>query len=53
MKIAIIASHPNLSTGYANIASSISNELIKYAEVIYLGFQNSSGVDIKRNLNYN
>jgi glycosyltransferase involved in cell wall biosynthesis len=53
MKIAIIASHPNLSTGYANIASSISNELVKYVEVIYLGFQNSTPVNIERNLNPN
>jgi hypothetical protein len=34
MKLAIIATHPNIATGYANIASSISNELLKYVEVI-------------------
>ena len=52
MKLAIIATHPNIGTGYANIASSISNELVKYVEVIYLGFQNtSSSIDIERNLN--
>lgn len=51
MKFAIIASHPNLSTGYAKIATSICNELVKTHDVIYLGFQNHNNINIDRKIN--
>lgn len=51
MKFALIASHPNLSTGYGKIASGICNELVKTHEVVYLGFQNFHGLNINRQIN--
>ena len=51
MKFALLASHPNLSTGYGKIASSICNELVKTHDVIYLGFQNFHNVNIHRRVN--
>jgi glycosyltransferase involved in cell wall biosynthesis len=51
MKFALIASHPNLSTGYGKIASSICNELVEKHDVIYLGFQNFNNFDIHRTIN--
>lgn len=42
-KMAIIASHPSLGTGYANIATQIANNMIEHFDVIYLGFQSISG----------
>lgn len=50
MKFALIASHPNLSTGYAKIASNMCNELCKIHDVVYLGFQNFNNSDINRKL---
>ena len=51
MKFALLASHPNLSTGYGKIASNICNELVKTHDVIYLGFQNFNNLNIKRQVN--
>lgn len=51
MKFALIATHPNLTTGYAKIASNICNELVKIHDVIYLGFQNFNNVNIHRQVN--
>jgi glycosyltransferase involved in cell wall biosynthesis len=53
LKFALIASHPNLSTGYAKIGTHIANELTKYFDVIYLGFQNTSNENINRDVNNN
>jgi len=50
MKFALIASHPNLSTGYGKIATSICNELVKKNEVVYLGFQNFNNLNIHRTI---
>lgn len=50
LNLAIIASHPNLATGYANIASSLSNEMCKYYNVFYLGFQNYNKDSIDRHI---
>jgi glycosyltransferase involved in cell wall biosynthesis len=47
----IIASHPNLCTGYAKIATQIANYLSKYFNVIYLGFQNFNNNDNIRYVN--
>lgn len=49
-KIAIIGSHPNLSTGYAKIGAQIANELSNYLDVIYLGYQNTYPDNINRNV---
>ena len=51
--IAIIASHPNLATGYAKIGTHIANELINYFNVIYLGFQNTNKKSINREVHEN
>lgn len=51
MKFALIASHPNLGTGYGKIASGICNELVKSHDVIYLGFQNDNNLNIHRTIN--
>lgn len=50
-KLAIIASHPSLGTGYANIATQIANNMIKFFDVIYLGFQSMSGKVTNRYVN--
>lgn len=42
-KLAIIASHPSLGTGYANIATQLANNMLEYFDVIYLGFQSVTG----------
>ena len=42
-KIAILASHPSLGTGYANIATQIANNMVNHFEVLYLGFQSITG----------
>ena len=52
-KFAIIASHPNLSTGYANIGTQIANHLCDYFDVIYLGFQNFHEKSIDRDIKSN
>ena len=51
MKFTIIASHPNLCTGYAKIGTQIANELIKKHDVYYLGFQNTQPDSINREIN--
>lgn len=48
MKFALIASHPNLSTGYAKVATGLANEISKYHEITYLGFQNTESTNINR-----
>ena len=50
-KFAIIASHPTLGTGYANMATQIANNMLKYFDVIYLGFQSITGTVENRELN--
>lgn len=52
-KFAIIASHPSLGTGYANIATQISNHMINHFDVIYLGFQSVNGSVTNRYVNPN
>jgi glycosyltransferase involved in cell wall biosynthesis len=48
MKIAFIAAHPHLATGYSKVGNSIANYLSNCADVIYLGFQGST--NIKKNI---
>lgn len=52
-KFAIIASHPCLGTGYANIATQIANNMTKHFDVIYLGFQSVNGSVSKRHVDPN
>lgn len=47
-KLAIIASHPTLGTGYANIATQIANNMLVHFDVIYLGFQSVTGTVTNR-----
>ena len=49
-KLAIVASHPSLGTGYANIATQIANNMVNLFDVVYLGFQSITGTVENRDI---